>query len=75
MLKKILNIVFYLVLVYLVAASFYMANTNQELKQEINQLQQVNSELLLDKINLEIDLENALDAYWNLSNQLEKAGG
>lgn len=72
--KKILNIVFYLVLVYLVAASFFMANTNKELKQEINQLQQVNSELLLDKINLEIDLENVLDAYWSVSNQLEKAG-
>lgn len=62
-------------LVYLVAVSFFMASTNKELKQEIDQLQRVNSELLLDKINLEIDLENALDAYWNLSNQLEKAGG
>ncbi|MDM8100956.1 hypothetical protein [Oceanobacillus oncorhynchi] len=74
MTKKILNIVFYLVLVYLVAASFFMAHQLIEARTENNQLKQENAVLQLDYHQVKMQHDELVDAYWNLSSQLEKAG-
>ncbi len=58
-----------------VIAMFYMANEVKQVRAENNQLHQENAGLLLDNIGLEIDLENITDAYWQLSNQLERIVG
>lgn len=70
--QKILDAGLAVLLVGAVIAMFVMANKVKEVHEENNQLQQENTELLLDKINLEIDLENITDAYWQLNNQLER---
>ena len=70
--QKILDAGLAVLLVGAVIAMFVMANAVKEVHAENVQLQRENTELLLDKINLEIDLENITDAYWQLSNQLER---
>jgi len=73
--QKILDAGLAVLLVGAVIAMFVMANAVKEVHAENEQLQQENADLLLDKINLEIDLENITDAYWQLSNQLERKQG
>ncbi|MGX8791716.1 hypothetical protein ACW0TQ_08045 [Oceanobacillus sp. M60] len=73
--QKILDAGLAFLLVSAVIAMFVMANEVKEVHAENEQLKQENADLLLDKINLEIDLENALDAYWQLNNQLERKQG
>ncbi|MEK4303595.1 hypothetical protein [Oceanobacillus sp. FSL W7-1293] len=73
--QKILDAGLAVLLVSAVIAMFVMANEVKEVHAENEQLKQENADLLLDKINLEIDLENALDAYWQLNNQLERKQG
>jgi len=63
--QKILDAGLAVLLVSAVIAMFVMANEVKEVHAENEQLKQENADLLLDKINLEIDLENALDAYWH----------
>lgn len=75
MLKKTLDAGLAVLLVGAVIAMFVMANEVKEVRAENERLQQENAELQLRNINLEIDLENALDAYWQLSNQLERMEG
>lgn len=70
--QKILDAGLAVLLVGAVIAMFYMANEVKEVHAENEQLKQENADLLLDKINLEIDLENITDAYWQLNNQLER---
>ncbi|GAA0344003.1 hypothetical protein GCM10008931_39120 [Oceanobacillus oncorhynchi subsp. oncorhynchi] len=73
--QKILDAGLAVLLVGAVIAMFVMANAVKEVHAENEQLKQENADLLLDKINLEIDLENTLDAYWQLNNQLERKQG
>ncbi|WP_339179268.1 hypothetical protein [Oceanobacillus sp. FSL W7-1293] len=73
--QKILDAGLAVLLVGAVIAMFVMANTVKEVHAENEQLKQENADLLLDKINLEIDLENTLDANWQLNNQLERMEG
>ncbi|MEK4305875.1 hypothetical protein [Oceanobacillus sp. FSL K6-0251] len=73
--QKILDAGLAVLLVGAVIAMFYMANEVKEVHAENEQLKQENADLLLDKINLEIDLENITDAYWQLNNQLERMEG
>ena len=73
--QKILDAGLAVLLVGAVISMFVMANAVKEVHAENEKLQEENAELQLDKINLEIDLENTLDAYWQLSNQLERMEG
>jgi len=73
--QKILDAGLAVLLVGAVIAMFVMANAVKEVHAENEKLQEENAELLLDNINLEIDLENITDAYWQLSNQLERKQG
>jgi len=73
--QKILDAGLAVLLVGAVIAMFVMANAVKEVHAENEKLQEENAELLLDNINLEIDLENITDAYWQLSNRLESMEG
>ena len=73
--QKILDAGLAVLLVGAVISMIIMIYQVKEIHAEKEQLQQENTELLLDKINLEIDLENITDAYWQLSNQLERMEG
>ncbi|WP_080875570.1 hypothetical protein [Oceanobacillus timonensis] len=70
--QKILDAGLAVLLVGAVIAMVYMANAVKEVHAENEQLKQENADLLLDNINLEIDLDNITDAYWQLSNRLER---
>ncbi|UUI41160.1 hypothetical protein [Oceanobacillus oncorhynchi] len=70
--QKILDAGLAVLLTGAVIAMFVMANAVKEVHAENEQLQQENADLLLDNINLEIDLENITDAYWQLNNRLER---
>ena len=73
--QKILDAGLAVLLVGAVISMFVMANAVKEVHAENEQLKQENNELLMDKINLEIDLENITDAYWQLNNRLERMEG
>ncbi|MDM8098682.1 hypothetical protein [Oceanobacillus oncorhynchi] len=73
--QKILDAGLAVLLVGAVISMFVMANAVKEVHAENEKLQKENNELLMDKINLEIDLENITDAYWQLNNRLERMEG
>ncbi|WP_193063427.1 hypothetical protein [Oceanobacillus oncorhynchi] len=55
-----------------IAAMIFMNNEVADMRAEIERLQQENSELKIENMDLDIQLENITDAYWQLNNQLEK---
>lgn len=62
---------------YLITLLFtlYFGVSKFELESHVEQLQMEKDELQMKKIHLEIDLDNITDAYWQLSNQLERMEG
>lgn len=64
-------------ILYLITLLFtlYFGISKFELQGKVEDLQEEKDELLLDKIKLGIDLENITDAYWQLSNRLERMEG
>ncbi|WP_152658274.1 hypothetical protein [Oceanobacillus sp. CFH 90083] len=75
MTNRILNLAFYLILVYLVVVALYMAHENKNLSDENDRLQQENAELLIDYHKVSIQRDEAVDAYTQLSNKLMKEDG
>lgn len=73
--QKILNTGLAILTITAIIAVIHVANVNEVIREENNQLQQQNAELQLDYYKMQIQRDEAIDAVWQLNNQMERMEG